>query len=185
MIAQDLKLPEQEVFVESQWLKNEGLLEFVAMGGELGITHQGIKEVEAMRMEPDEGTDYFPPLSQVINVFHGPVGVAQSGSGSIQIRDSVLNVLAQVKDDHALEFKQAVRDLLDGIQNSDHLHPDKKQAAFELTNSLVEEAAREKPHRRKVVAIAICCALAAILGTAVDLADVWDRVEPIISGFFE
>lgn len=183
-ISRKLHLSENDTLIEAQWLVDEGLLEHLAMGGDMAITHEGIKEVEAMRTEPKQGTSYFPPLSQVTNVFFGPVGVAQSGSGNIEIRDSVLTVLEQVNDEHALDFRHAIRELVDGIVDSDHLRSDKKEAALQLTVDIVEEAAREKPKRRWPVVTATCAALAAILGAAVKLAELWKRVEPAITKIF-
>ena len=49
-----------------EYLTGEGLTTHVALGGLLGITHQGILEVEAALAKPDEPTSYFPP----VNIIH-------------------------------------------------------------------------------------------------------------------
>lgn len=58
------------------YLEGEGLVETVAFGHTVTITHQGKMEVEAYLRNPDRGTEHFNfgPLN-----FYGPVGVVQSG----------------------------------------------------------------------------------------------------------
>lgn len=47
------------------FLKGEGLIEHIAMGGTIGITHRGIVEVESALSKPDEPTTYFPPINYI------------------------------------------------------------------------------------------------------------------------
>jgi len=48
------------------FLRGEGLIKHIALGGLIGITHRGIIEVEAALSKPDEPTTYFP----AVNYFH-------------------------------------------------------------------------------------------------------------------
>lgn len=50
-----------------EYLGEEGLLETVAMGGTICITHQGVVEVEASISRPNDATEHFPARN-VINV---------------------------------------------------------------------------------------------------------------------
>ena len=49
------------------YLAGEGLVEHVAIGGEISLTHHGLKEVERALSAPEEPTTYFPP---VVNILH-------------------------------------------------------------------------------------------------------------------
>ncbi len=51
----------------TQYLKGEGLIVFKTLGGGIGITHYGVKEVEDALSHPDRPTLYFPPVN-IINV---------------------------------------------------------------------------------------------------------------------
>lgn len=68
-----------------QYLKEEGLIKFLAMGGIIGITHQGIREVEEALSKSDTPTEHFPlaniiSIGQMINS-----QIQQASTESIQI----------------------------------------------------------------------------------------------------
>ena len=48
-----------------EYLVAEGLLEYVALGGILRITHQGIKEFEQSKESPDKPTQHFTAYNQI------------------------------------------------------------------------------------------------------------------------
>jgi hypothetical protein len=48
-----------------EYLVGEGLIEHVSLGGEIGITHRGVVEVESALSKPDEPTTYFPPVNYI------------------------------------------------------------------------------------------------------------------------
>jgi hypothetical protein len=50
------------------YLVGEHLLQFVAMGGLIGITHYGVVQVERALSEPAQATEYFPPVVNIIHV---------------------------------------------------------------------------------------------------------------------
>lgn len=68
-----------------EYLVGEGLAEHRAYGGLIGITHYGVTNVEAALERPNEPTQYFPP---VVNILH--IGtmtgstVQQAGHASVQ-----------------------------------------------------------------------------------------------------
>lgn len=67
-----------------EYLEGEGLLEFVALGGELVITHLGVLEVEQALGEPDQGTEHFPPFNFIhVGSMVGSV-IQQSSPGATQ-----------------------------------------------------------------------------------------------------
>ncbi len=87
-----------------QYLHGEGLLEHRAIGGIIGITHYGIKEVEEAKSAPDQPTYHFPAVN-VINV--GSMvnsAIQQASPHATQVlqvddtrTDEILEVVDQVK----------------------------------------------------------------------------------------
>lgn len=49
------------------YLTGEGVVEVVAIGGAISLTHYGLKEVESAPSTPDQPTTYSPP---VVNILH-------------------------------------------------------------------------------------------------------------------
>lgn len=47
----------------TQYLEGEGLIKFQTVGGGIGITHEGVLEVEEAISNPDTPTTYFPPFN--------------------------------------------------------------------------------------------------------------------------
>ncbi|OAA84678.1 hypothetical protein [Clostridium ljungdahlii] len=66
-IGKELGFNRKETDLITQYLEGEGLIKFVALGGEISITHYGVTQVEEALSEPDKPTEYFPPIN-IINV---------------------------------------------------------------------------------------------------------------------
>ena len=75
------------------------------MGGAISITHPGVKEIEEALSHPEEATEHFPPVVNIINV-QNMVGsqIQQGTTGSTQTGD------------FSIEAVQAVRDFVDGLK---------------------------------------------------------------------
>jgi hypothetical protein len=67
-LGQELSLSRDEAFAITDYLEGEGLVETIGIGHRVGITHKGVREVEAALSEPDKPTRYFPPASHIIIV---------------------------------------------------------------------------------------------------------------------
>ena len=86
------------------------------------LTHRGIVEVEAGRQRPNDPTEHFPPVQNVINVY-GPMSgsiVAQAGSHSEQTVTAVIEgmdvarIVRAVRDAISpLDLDPAERDMVD------------------------------------------------------------------------
>lgn len=50
-----------------QYLQGEGLLDYKALGGIIGITHRGVMEVEESMKNKEKPTEHFPPLINIIS----------------------------------------------------------------------------------------------------------------------
>jgi len=51
-----------------EYLRGEGLVKRIGIGGETQITHQGVVEVEAALSHPQKPTEHFPPVVNILNV---------------------------------------------------------------------------------------------------------------------
>lgn len=96
-----------------QFLTGESLVEHRTIGGGIGITHHGVREVEGARATPSTPTTYFPPSgsvpplpSVVNNIIHnyGSIGgpIQQAGAGATQAitqdqRQHIAQLLGQLR----------------------------------------------------------------------------------------
>jgi hypothetical protein len=124
------------------YLEGEGLVETVAFGHTIVITHQGKMEVEAYLRNPERGTEHFNfgPLN-----FYGAVGVVQSG------RENTATVTQNIGSD-----MQDILGLISQLRAEVSQLPSEVQeeARAELAD-LEDEIAKpiEKPNRiRKITA---------------------------------
>lgn len=75
--------PEIEAFAVAQYLVDEGLADWKALGGLLGITHAGVVEVEQLLQAPDKPTQHFEPVTNIHVVVQGDnLGQIQAGTNS-------------------------------------------------------------------------------------------------------
>ena len=106
-IATELGIAKHEADLIVQYLKGEHLLKIVAMGGYIAITHFGVLEVEGALSEPDEPTQYFPPVVNILSIgsVHGST-IQQAGAGS--------TLSATIRSDEI----QMVREIATTLRNS-------------------------------------------------------------------
>ncbi len=79
-IGQDLGFDEQLTGLIGQYLKNEGLIEYHAFGPMIGITHDGVNEIEDALSNPDQSSQYFPPVVNIISINHMEGSQIQQGT---------------------------------------------------------------------------------------------------------
>lgn len=83
----------------THYLHGEHLLEFKALGGLIGLTHYGIKEMEQALSQPDHATAHFPAAVNVIQIMGNVVGSQiQQGtqeSQQVQINQDTRRDLAE------------------------------------------------------------------------------------------
>lgn len=66
-LGEELWLSRKDTEVIVEYLVGEGLVKYVALGGQISITHWGVSQVEEALTEPDKSTEYFPPIN-IINI---------------------------------------------------------------------------------------------------------------------
>lgn len=89
-----------------QYLDGESLLEYTSIGGFVGITHYGIKEVEQAISHPDQPSQYFPPVN-IINIQNmvgsqiqqGTVSSTQSADFNSQQLNDINSFISKLKEE--------------------------------------------------------------------------------------
>ncbi|MCX6539220.1 MAG: hypothetical protein NT151_09870 [Acidobacteria bacterium] len=125
-----------------QYLTAERLIECVAFGHNMGITHEGICEYERAVSEPGTATTYFPPVN-IINVERMEHSQIQQGS-----RDSVQTFTMGASD------APAVQALLSEIRTAlSHLDlpGDGRQSVESDVNTIAAQLSNPTP-KRSIVA---------------------------------
>ena len=79
-ICKSVGVPFDEVMQISKYLEGEMLMKSRAMGGGVSITHEGIKEIEKARENPDKGTMHFPAINNIIYVENMNQSQVQQGT---------------------------------------------------------------------------------------------------------
>lgn len=92
------------------YLRGENLLKHVGMGGEIGITHQGIVEMEEALLRPDRPTQHFPPVVNIIQVAGNVVGSqiqqATQASQQVQVDQKIQRVASEFLSELEKEIDQ-------------------------------------------------------------------------------
>jgi hypothetical protein len=79
-LGKEIGISHEDTNVITQYLEGEGLLEGVAMGGGIAITHYGVKQVEEALSAPTRPTRYFPPVLNIINIHRMEGSQIQQGN---------------------------------------------------------------------------------------------------------
>lgn len=143
-IGEELGWDKQTTDVTAQYLVGEGLIKFWAMGGTLGITHEGVKEIERAKSNPEQPTTYFPAM---VNVMSGDF------RGSILNVDSTLTRLSQSIDNRnadpatATEIKQLIELLNDALKQAPPENTEDAEAVAQAAEALIDAATKPKPNK--------------------------------------
>ncbi len=80
-VGQGIGVSPDEGVKISGFLKDKGLVRFMSMGPNVGITHYGIEEIEAALATPERPTTYFPSIQFM--TIHGGVHNSQVQQGTV------------------------------------------------------------------------------------------------------
>jgi hypothetical protein len=106
-IAPAIGLSHEEADSVAQYLVDERLLKWQAFGGVIGITHEGVNEVEQALAHREQPTVHFPPVN-VIHIEHMTQSQIQQGTvGSVQ----------QIVQATTPDESEAVKRFLTSLQN--------------------------------------------------------------------
>jgi hypothetical protein len=102
-VGKELGFDEHTTDGLTDFLRGEGLIKFWAMGGTIGITHLGIKQVEQAQENPQQATKFFPPYQFVFTAdFRGAI---------LNVDSTLTNVQQSISNSHMLD-ESAKRDLV-------------------------------------------------------------------------
>ena len=142
-IGKEYDLEQQETINITDYLRGEGLLEYSALGGWISITHYGILEVEQALSSPQEPTEHFPPVFNIIHV--ESMTHSQIQQGSVDSTQTGNWSGAQI---------QELRDFLDHLEaklNELSLAPDEEAEARIDVDTIKTQLQSPRPHRVVIV----------------------------------
>lgn len=88
----------QDAHDAAQYLVGEGLARWVTTDGGIGISHQGVVEVERSRTSPDQPTEHFAPFNMIVGTFYNSQ-IQQGTAGSFQLNqpvDGLREIVSQI-----------------------------------------------------------------------------------------
>jgi hypothetical protein len=135
------EINDEDVYEAVDYLVEEGLL--ASISDELSavsLTHRGKVEMERSITHPHEPTEHF--MGQVVQHFHAPVGVVQTGAYST----------ASITQQFSFDATEMLRLVTELRNNIDSLTPEKQAEALELVQGLEEEAQLANPRIARVKA---------------------------------
>jgi hypothetical protein len=135
------EMNDEDVYEAVDYLVEEGLLS--SIGDEfsaVSLTHRGKVEMERSITHPHEPTEHF--MGQVVQHFHAPVGVVQTGAYST----------ASITQHLSFDTTEMLRLVTELRQNIDSLKPENRAEAIELVQGLEEEAQLANPRIGRVKA---------------------------------
>jgi len=120
-VGQSIGLSQDDSLNAAQYLVGEGLLAFRALGGEVGLTHDGIAEYENARTNSQSATTHFPVnIIDIANMHNSQI--QQGNAGSTQnyaVAPVDLVALAHMVTD---EVRRNLFKLKEGDKSAQDLH---------------------------------------------------------------
>lgn len=110
-LGSEVGLSREETDSVVQYLVGENLLQYVAIGGAIGITHYGVVQVEQALSEPSRPTEYFPPLVNIVNIGTMSGSSVQQGGGNSNFDAFVQSVDQAALTDVVRQLKEALPEL--------------------------------------------------------------------------
>ncbi len=141
----------------AMFLSNEGLVQFLSLGGDLTITHAGVVEVEAAEERPNDPTVHFPAIAHITNNIHTMTNsqIQQGTVGSTQ--SLVLN------ESQKQSIAEAVKSLRADLDQIDLEGDDREEMEAELA-TVESQLASSRPKTNVIVSGVK--RIAELLGTA-------------------
>lgn len=169
-VGKELGWDRETTDLTTQYLVGEGLIKFWALGGNLGITHWGVKQIEDALQRPEEETEYFPAVVNIISVGSMIDSTIEAGGDAtsqrkvikigdnatitapITIADSIANSFNALAKSGGGDDVNALLDaLLRAVTDASKvIGEEDTEAAEEMARdaeTLVKEAASTKPRR--------------------------------------
>ncbi|AIF83032.1 hypothetical protein NTE_00957 [Candidatus Nitrososphaera evergladensis SR1] len=133
-----------------QYLTGEGLITGTGIGGNIGITHFGIKEVEEALEHPEQPTEHFAPLATV-NIIHvGQMNNSQiQASGANSSQTATLTQSSGISQEQLVELRDIISMLRETASTAD-LTPEQKGELNTEIETLALQAQSSKPKSQRI-----------------------------------
>ncbi len=155
IVGQELGLDKPTTFTVTDYLSDEGLLKYTALGGLIGITHAGIKEVEKATAHPDKETEHFLPIN-VIQIGTMTNSQIQQGSpGATQV--------VTINESEKKKLEKIIQSLKEQI-NELELNPQERDD-LEVDISTMETQMRSSSPKKSIIIEALKAILAGAAGS--------------------
>jgi len=106
-IGQEIGFDEELTYKIVQYLEGEGLVRTVDLGGDIVISHFGVREIEEALTNPDSPTPHFPP----VNV----ISIGQMINSQIQQASPEATQLVIIGEDKYEELKKIIQALKESL----------------------------------------------------------------------
>jgi hypothetical protein len=144
-LAEELGIDREEAHPIADYLAGEGLLKFQTLGGGIAITHAGIVQMERALSEPDEPTDFFPPVNVIYVESMSHSQIQQATTASTQIYSFPEDKLGALDD-----FIQELRGRIPELE----LNED-KVAELEAEISTLQAQSKSPSPKQRIIGEAI------------------------------
>jgi ElaB/YqjD/DUF883 family membrane-anchored ribosome-binding protein len=145
-IGKGLGLDKQTVDLAIEFFRHEGLVDCL-VGGHASISHQGVKEVERALGTPEEPTQHFPAVVNMLGDFQG--AIVNVASNLTSVSQSV-GALSGVDETVKQELKRLVEKLEEALQSTPQEKTEEAGAVAWAAESLIEAVTEKRPNRVKV-----------------------------------
>lgn len=167
----------REVESVMHYLADEGLLDIKGFGDDdgppIGLTHQGIVEIEQARTNPKQRTEHFPAMINVINVQNMHGSQIQQGTTSS----------TQIQVNKTVNIETPIREIISRIEQSSAASEDQKEIARGYGEILISQSKLPEESRNSDL-IKKTWEKLSNLSTALSLADFAMKAAPVVSAFF-
>jgi hypothetical protein len=110
-VGEQLGWDREKIEATYDYLRGEGLLKMMNFGGNMVLTHQGVREVEEAATNPEKPTLHFP--ANIINIYGDNIG-----------GDKVMGDKIGTQNNNHTELAQASQDIKDLLNQLSAAYPD-------------------------------------------------------------
>jgi hypothetical protein len=114
----------QETYRIAQYLNGEGLIEHVTLSGDIAITHYGVVQVEDALTNPEQPSQYFPAVNNIININHMTGSQIQQGTSQSTQMITVSNIDSETISTFINEFNNKLPELQLDVENQKEAEAD-------------------------------------------------------------
>jgi hypothetical protein len=139
-VGNELNLERAETSRIVDYLIGEHLIEPVALGGIIGLTHWGVKEVEEAHENPEKPTEHFLPIN-IINV-------GSMNNSTLQQGTNYSTINFQLDESKTIDLETIIKSL-NSIQKSLNISTDLQKELISEIQTL--ESQRKSPRPKGII----------------------------------